>query len=125
MPSLSCRSLVRLSLVSDFLNESGMYDVESFNDAELDCEVDEAEIDELLDKVLDHLFDGGTCYEICDDWYNNGWYHIPHGDSVIKVRDVTEKINCEEESQYYVLFKQDLSEYRWVAAERVGNVYTD
>ena len=109
------------------INDKGNYGLESFDTDCFNESFDRGEIDEELNNLVEHLFDGGSHFQIDDenDFNDDGNVRLEVGDETyIEIPDLRDKIDTDpDESTYYVLVDRDNSTFCWVVAEPCGTVF--
>ena len=128
MATLSCKESLRLFDTSEFPNEkSSLYELESFDDSDLNQVFCEDEIDEKLNDLLNHFYGGGTYFEVDDEMYDDGILYISlDDDSRLEIRDLRDQISADDErATYFLLIDNQYQDRRWIVAEKQGLVYSD
>ena len=123
---LTSNEVFRLYGVSESLNESGEYQLESLDAFNEDSNADD--LDETLNELADATYGQRShWYEITDDSYDTeGKICISiNDDDCLEIQDITDKIAIDSEhSRFFILVSAELTDYQWVVAEPKGAVYS-
>lgn len=135
MPKLTECELLNLYLVSDSPNVQGFYELE-------DCATkisrdffEDSLFTDLFGKRLNESYNGVPTFSINLDgkyeWNKftcEGWFIFDICDDNVVILDIRKKIDTTldpDTLDFYIAFNWDMTEFRWLIAQSLGNYYLE